>query len=234
MNIRIACCAAASIASAASASIITGVAANTSFVGANGEYCQLDLYITFSQDFYRLGAVYDSHIALSGVTFADCIHHDTGELGGTWAPQSTLDPIDSFVTLGTLLGPTNSTAADPLWGPRGFDQVGIPDGAGWFNSYPNNFEGQTQLVTLFNTAGEATYSGWAVLAASFVVPKDLASGATLSFSSGCQWLYALDIFGFANVSGTFEFAPVPAPGAAVVLALSGIRGSRRRNDRSSA
>jgi hypothetical protein len=219
------------VSSAGAGQVITGLAANTAFVGTSGAYCQLDLYVTFSPSaaFHRLGAVYATDFDLGGFGFGDCIHNDTSQTGGTWAPQAVLDPLDSFVTLGNEWGPGSYTGADPLWGGHQFEQPTIPPGAGWFAMMPPAMQGTATFVILSDTTGTVTYEGLASLAARFILPSELAAGATISLSAGVQWQYALDITGQDNVQGTFVVAPVPAPGVAFVwLAACLVARPRRR------
>ncbi len=138
---------------------------------------------------------------------------DSDFVGGSWSPQFTQDAtVDSFVTIGGVPGFANSTNADPGWGGAGFNQPGIPNGAGWFNSNPPNLQGKVgaDLRTLlgqfvFNTS---------------TLPAPITSALTVGFNQG---LGTTTVFG----SGFFTIC-VPAPGAVALLGLAGLTGRRRR------
>jgi hypothetical protein len=132
--------------------------------------------------------------------------------GGSWAPQFTTpgaESTDSFVTVGGVPGFANSTSADPGWGGPGFNQPGIPAGAGWFNSNPPNLQGKvsgalnTTLIAQFSYAGAID---------AFTTP------VTIGYNQG---------IGTDTQFGTGTFS-VPAPGAIALLGLAGLAGRRRR------
>lgn len=206
---------------ARAADVITGLAADTQYVGPNNAYCQVDLYITFAAfaNGYRLGAVFATDFDLTGFGFADCLHDDTSAIG-TWAPQAVVNPLDSFVALGAEWGPGSDTSPDPLWGPQQFAQPTIPPGAGWFANNPPAMQGDVSFVALGDTTGAVTYQGLAALAARFILPADLAPGASISLSAGCRWQYALDLDGLDSVQGSFQIAPIPAPSATLLWLLA--------------
>jgi|SwirhirootsSR3_FD_contig_91_2553269_length_724_multi_3_in_0_out_0_1 MYXO-CTERM domain-containing protein len=133
-------------------------------------------------------------------------------VGGSWAPQFT-NPADvltdSFVTVGGLPGFANSTNADPGWGGPGFNQPGIPAGAGWFNSNPPNLQGKVDPVTLKTFIAQFSYAG-----------------AIDAFTTPVQIGYNQGI-GTVTQFGTGSFS-VPAPGAIALLGLAGLAGRRRR------
>ncbi|MBL9148903.1 MAG: hypothetical protein JNM94_09445 [Phycisphaerae bacterium] len=140
---------------------------------------------------------------------ATFIHNDFA--GGSWAPQFTIAPgdNDSYVTIGGTFGFANSTTADPGWGGAGFNQPGIPNGAGWFNNNPPNLQGAANaqgkvLVGQFVISGDATRSYF----------------AKIGFNAG---IGTPTVFGEGNFT-----VGVPAPGAFALLGLAGLAGRRRR------
>ncbi len=105
-------------------------------------------------------------LGVGGFSHLDLLSGTGGSTtAGTWNP-TLLAPADagsdSFVTVGGTPGSlSNTTAADPGWGPSSWNQAGIPDGAsaglaGWFNTFPPNEQGRVieasmrTLVASFN------------------------------------------------------------------------------------
>jgi hypothetical protein len=130
--------------------------------------------------------------------------------GGSWAPQFTFAPgdNDSYVTIGGTFGFSNSTTADPGWGDDGFNQPGIPDGAGWFNTNPPNEQGKA-------INGKVLIGQWVV-----------AGTDTRTYFAKIGFNAAL---GTPTQFGEGEFiVGVPAPGAFALLGLAGVAGRRRR------
>jgi hypothetical protein len=130
--------------------------------------------------------------------------------GGSWAPQFTSNNAeDSYVTIGGAPGFSNSTTADPNWGANGFNQPGIPNGAGWFNNNPPNLQGKVD-------------GNLRTLIAQFVFTTATPSVFTATGSVGFnQGLGTPTVFG----NGSFT---IPAPGAVALLGLAGLAGRRRR------
>lgn len=148
-----------------------------------------------------------SCFGVAGIPAGGFYHSDF--VGGSWAPQFTQTAAeDSFVTIGGAPGFSNSTQADPNWGAAGFNQPGIPNGAGWFNSNPPNLQGKVD-GTLKTFIAQFSYAG-AVTA--------FTSPITVSFNQGLGTPTQ-----FANSSFS-----VPAPGAIALLGLAGLAGRRRR------
>lgn len=137
--------------------------------------------------------------------------------GGSWNPQYTLDAgVDSYVTIGGTTGFANTTSADPAWGVLGFNQAGIPNGAGWFNASPDNLQGKVDPVTFRTLIGQWVYTGDDVF--------NPFSPLTISYNQGLGTPTQ-----FAQ--GTFIF--FPSPGAIALLGpLVGLgritSGGRRR------
>jgi hypothetical protein len=133
--------------------------------------------------------------------------------GGSWAPQFTAPgagAVDSFVTIGGAPGFANSTQADPTWGGAGFNQPGIPNGAGWFNSNPPNLQGKVNPATLRTLIAQFSFAGEPVTFTSpIVVAFNQGLGTPTQFSQGA-------------------FFVVPTPGAIALLGLAGLAGRRRR------
>ncbi|MBL9148904.1 MAG: hypothetical protein JNM94_09450 [Phycisphaerae bacterium] len=130
--------------------------------------------------------------------------------GGSWAPQFTSNPTeDSYVTVGGTPGFSNSTTADPNWGGSGFNQPGIPNGAGWFNNNPPNLQGKVDgnLRTLI-----------AQFVFTSATPSVFTGTASVGFNQG---------LGTPTVFGNGSFT-IPAPGAVALLGLAGLAGRRRR------
>jgi hypothetical protein len=137
---------------------------------------------------------------------------------GTWNPQFVLVPgaMDSYVCIGGGEGfaSGNSTAADPDWGPAGFNQAQIPYGdgtfgPGWFNQNPPNLQGRV------NANGQVKL-GQFVMAASSATPPcfRLKLGYNDGQGGGVQ-------FAEGNV-----FCPTPS--GVALLGLAGLAGRRRR------
>ncbi len=76
-------------------------------------------------------------------------------LAGTWNPRAVLADaglagLDSYVTIGGVASPTNTTQADPQWtsggnaDARGWDRPDLPSNGliGWFNANPQNLQGR--------------------------------------------------------------------------------------------
>jgi hypothetical protein len=145
--------------------------------------------------------------------FASSSWNQSDFVGGSWNPQFTIDPIvDSYVTIGGVPGFANSTAADPNWGALGFNQPGIPNGAGWFNSNPPNLQGKVD-------------ASFRTLIAQFVYPgaptQAFASPLTVSFNQGLGTPTQFS-------TGASFSLHIPAPAAASILGATALLGSRRR------
>jgi hypothetical protein len=134
-------------------------------------------------------------------------------VGGSWNSQFTQDAgVDSYVTIGGSTGFANSTSADPNWGALGFNQQGIPNGAGWFNSNPPNLQGKVD-ANLRTLLAQFVYTGddTAIFSSPLTVSFNQGLGTPTQFSTGA----------------TFSIG-VPAPGAIALLGLAGLAGRRRR------
>lgn len=207
----------------ASATMV-GVAVGESM---NGDLCVVDVYATFVEAPLNpvLLNVFDTNIAVGG-GWGTILHDDF--VGGSWAPQFTDDAsMDSFVTIGGEAGFQNTTHADPGWGiPGGF--LGIPVGAGWFNSNPPNLQGAAQQVSLRNIVGQTTFEGLATRILRLVFVNPGAAGKEFSILAGATFNHGL---GTPTQQQEFVFSAalcaVPAPAAFGGLALL-LAVSRRR------
>lgn len=132
-------------------------------------------------------------------------------VGGSWDPKFTNDggAADSYLTIGGVPGFANSTGADPNFGAAGFNQPGIPNGAGWYNSNPGNLQGKVDAGTLRTLIAQFSFAG---------TPITFTSPITVSFNGGLG-----TPVNFADSSFT-----VPTPGAIALLGLAGLAGRRRR------
>jgi hypothetical protein len=142
-----------------------------------------------------------------------------GSAAGTWNPQFVLVPgaMDSYVCIGGGEGfaSGNSTAADPDWGPAGFNQAQIPYGdgtfgPGWFNQNPPNLQGRV------NANGQVKLGQFVIAAA------DEANGATIFLKVGYNNGQGGGVqFGEGNFT-------LPTPGAVALLGLAGLTRRSRR------
>ncbi len=140
---------------------------------------------------------------------------DSDFANGTWDPKFTTTPTaDSYLTIGGLTGFANSTTADPSWGGLGFNQPGIPNGAGWFNSNPPNLQGKVDPVTLRTLIGQFVFTDSS--------QAGIASPLTVSYNQGLGTPTQFSTFGMFNVC-------IPAPSALpLAAAVFGLVGRRRR------
>ncbi len=135
-------------------------------------------------------------------------------VAGTWSPTLIPSPTaattDSWVTVGGNAADFgNSTSADPGWGAAGWNQAGIPAGAGWFNQNPPNLQGRVNATTLQTIIAQFVFKN---TIAGFSTP------ITIGYNQG---------LGTSAQFATSSFA-VPAPGAVALLGLAGLAGRRRR------
>jgi hypothetical protein len=165
----------------------------------------------------------DGSGVIGGMYHADALNGGvSSNVAGTWNPQFVLVPgaMDSWVCIGggTGFASGNSTAADPGWGPAGFNQAGIFDAAaagtaGWFNQNPPNLQGRV---------GVGPNTATAVLLGQFV-RADSSDAMTLFLKIG----YNNGVAGSAVQFGEGTFT-LPTPGAIALLGLAGLAGRRRR------
>ena len=201
------------ILAGAAALAVAGIA-SAGFVGLEAEKS-----VVGGKNVWKVYAKFDSanNVVLScfGVQgFVGSSWNHADFVAGTWNPQFTTDAgVDSYVTIGGSTGFANSTSADPNWGALGFNQAGIPNGAGWFNSNPPNLQGKVD-------------ANLRTLLAQFVYTGDdtqvFTSPITVSFNSG---LGTPTLF---TTGAQFSIGQVPAPGAIALLGLAGLAGCRRR------
>jgi hypothetical protein len=152
-----------------------------------------------------------SVFGLEGFANSSWNHSDLA--GGSWNPQFTQNAnVDSYVTIGGTPGFSNTTVADLAWGAAGFNQPGIPNGAGWFNSIPQNGQGQVNSTTLRTLIGQWVHPS---------TPTELYfSPLTVSFNQGVGTPIQ-----FANGMMSVCF---PSPGVSAVFVLAAATGRRRR------
>lgn len=170
-----------------------------------------------------------------------------------WAPDagftSTLDALDSFVTIGgsDYGDPSGTFYANNALIPAGWQPgswTGTPNSAP-SSQYVNDYQSGWLAPSLdrsatarslgglegrMNLFGSSSASAWGVWLAHFVIAGD--SSATISLRN---WrAYYSDSLGSAyRVYQTPDFTPnlafvVPAPGAVAALAIAGLARSRRR------
>ena len=183
---------------------------------------------------YNIAAVGGS--SLSGFWHKDNAYYNSGVLSqefGTWNPSQTGSvtlnrPFDSYLTIGGLATPTNTTNADPSWvsggsgtgagDSRSWNRPDIPNNgtSGWFNSNPPNNQGRVGLTG--NTATD-------VRLGQFVLSQGH-EGRTYSLTIGYNNGVAGSPVQFGD--GQFSFGVIPTPGAIALLGLAGLAGRRRR------
>ena len=145
---------------------------------------------------------------------------------GTWNPaQTTLANrgVDSWLTIGSSTGSTNTTNADPSWtGAASWNRPDVLNNAnvGWFNSNPPNFQGRVGVGT-----GAAANPADSVRLGQFVVDAG-ANAGTWNLKIGYNNGVTGSPVQFAETS--FSFGTVPTPGAIALLGLAGLAGRRRR------
>lgn len=203
-------------AALASGALFAASSAHAGFVGFQSEKT-----VVSGKNVWRVYAKFSSAddvlLGCSGLqNLAGTSWNHSDAFGGSWGPQYSLDAsIDTYVTIGgeaCIFCFENTTTADAAWGAPGFQQPGIPNGAGWFNSNPDNLQGKVDPVTLRTLIGQWVYTG--------VDTFNPVSPLSVSYNQG---LDTPTQFG----QGTFIF--FPSPGAIAVLGLAAItpRGRRR-------
>ena len=181
---------------------------------------------------YNFAAVGSS--SLTGFWHKDNAYYNTGVLSqefGTWNPSQTGSitlnrPFDSYLTIGGLATPTNTTNADPSWvsggsgtgagDSRSWNRADIPNNgtSGWFNSNPPNNAGR---VGINNNPADSVRLGQFVLSQSDTAFRTYS--LTIGYNSG--------IAGSPVQFGNGQFS-LPTPGAIALLGLAGLAGRRRR------
>jgi len=183
---------------------------------------------------YNIAAVGGS--SLSGFWHKDNAYYNSGVLSqefGTWNPSQTGSvtlnrPFDSYLTIGGLATPTNTTNADPSWvsggsgtgagDSRSWNRADIPNNgtSGWFNSNPPNNQGRV---------GGAGNTATDVRLGQFVLSQGH-EGRTYSLTIGYNNGVPGSPVQFGD--GQFSFGVIPTPGAIALLGLAGLAGRRRR------
>ena len=170
--------------------------------------------------------------SMTGFWHKDNAYYNSGILSqefGTWNPSQTGSvpnnrPFDSYLTIGGLANPTNTTNADPSWtsggnaDARSWNRPDLPTNGtlGWFNSNPPNVQGRVGQAG--NTAtdvrlGQFVVAGSDTAARSFTLTLGYNNGV-----AGSAVQFATSTFGWG----------VPTPGAIALLGLAGLAGRRRR------
>ena len=168
--------------------------------------------------------------SMTGFWHKDNAYYNSGILSqefGTWNPSQTGSvpnnrPFDSYLTIGGLATPTNTTNADPSWtsggnaDARSWNRPDLPTNGtlGWFNSNPPNNQGRVGLTG--NTATD-------VRLGQFVLSANDSAARTYSLTIG----FNDGIPGSQVAFGTGSFS-LPTPGAIALLGLAGLAGRRRR------
>lgn len=147
---------------------------------------------------------------VTGATGLNCFHADCAN--GSFAPQfvtPAFEAIDSFVTIGGSPGFANTTASDEFWGPPGGSGVGIPCGAGWFNSDPTNLQGRVDPSTLRTLMAQLSFER--------AVPQ-FTFAASVSFHAG---------LGTPTHTAQLSFT-IPGPGGLAALTMTALLSRRSR------
>ena len=186
--------------------------AHAGFVGYETDFSTTGGGLTVARVYARFDSLNDVVLSVFGVQgFGSTDWNDADLAGGSWSPQFVTDAAtDSYVTIGGSPGFANTTAADPSWGGAGFNQVGIPNGAGWFNSNPPTLQGKVDA------------NGRTLLAQFVAIPGIIyppGSPLTISFNQG---------LGTPTQFGQGSFTFLPAPGAVALLGLGALTRGRRR------
>ena len=159
--------------------------------------------------------------SMTGFWHKDNAYYNSGILSqefGTWNPSQTGSvpnnrPFDSYLTIGGLATPTNTTNSDPSWTSggnadgRSWNRADLPTNGtiGWFNSNPPNNQGRVgltgntttdvrigQFVLSANDSAARTYS--LTIGYNDGVPGSAAQFPTSTFTLGCgaTWYRDLD------------------------------------------
>lgn len=139
--------------------LVATASAPASFLLADASFSQIGgVYVLNVQA--RFTDPNDTLLSIFSVTSVSAPLHHSDLVGGTFAPQFTLDEAtDTYVTIGGPLGFNNTTAADLGWGAAGFALPSMPAGAGWYNSNPTNLQGRVDPDTLRVTIGQFARDG---------------------------------------------------------------------------
>lgn len=203
--------------SIAAATLLAAATAHAGFVGfeTTGAYVNGKFVCRVYAQFDSANDVLLSCAGIQG--FAGSNWNDADFANGTWSPKFTTDPnLDSFVTIGGVTGFANSTQTGPNWGVSGFEQPGIPNGAVWFNSAPENLQGKVDPLTLRTLIAQFVYFG---------DPNETyVSPLNISFNQGLGTPTQ-----FASGSTFTVHIPAPAALSLAGLALVVGRGRRRRS-----
>ena len=143
---------------------------------------------------------------MSGVAHLD---NSGMQTGAAWDPRHTLGSQasrDSYVTVNGAIGSSSVTVLDDFGGA-----MGIPNGAGWYSSGPITAVGSLNRVRSAQFAGNFSNGN--------------------GFLAGLEISYRDSVNSSSTMSGFGTFligSAVPAPGALALVAIAGLRRSRRR------
>ncbi len=186
---------------------------------------------------YNLGAIEGSQ--LTGFWHKD--NADSSSSGvlsqefGTWDPAQTGSstanrPYDSYLTIGGIATPTNTTYADPSWtsggnaDARSWNRPDLPTNGiiGWFNANPPNHQGRVglagntltdvrlgQFVTSENENLNRSYT--LTIAYNDGVAGSAVQFATGTFNLGCPWYRDIDGDGLGAESDGLLFSCAGQP-----------------------
>lgn len=144
--------------------------------------------------------------SMSGVAHAD---NSGMQTGAAWDPRHSLGSQasrDSFVTVNGVIGSNSVTVLDDFG-----SAMGIPNGAGWYSSGPIVAVGSTNRVRIAQFAGNFSNGN--------------------GFLAGLEINYRDSVNSTSTMSGFGTFligSAVPGPGALALVAIAGLRRSRRR------
>ena len=194
---------------------------------AGASYAVIDLYAQFNAantdgfnnaDSHMLSA-FNWNFTSSTGSFE---HSDLTGAAGSWKPSFSFDipgtansNIDSFITIGGGVGASaaiNVTTPDPNLGGASAGDI-FNANVGWFLNPPTS------------TQGDVVGSDLEVWLGRFVVTGDQArDGASFGVSGTIGYNYGQGTGSFSgDVSGSFLYGEIPAPGAIALLGLGGLK-----------
>ncbi len=192
--------------------VSTASAAFTGFsVQYAGVFSGTDVYYVFA----NFSESDDVLVSLHGFqliegSMSGAAHNDSTGTQASWDPRHTLNSThasrDSFVTINGVTGTNSVTQLNGFGsGP------GIANGASWSSTGPLTAVGSTNRVRIAQFGGQFGNLGGFLAGLSVTYRDSLGSSSSMSGN------------------GTFLIGGVvPAPGALALLALTGLRRSRRR------
>ena len=193
--------------SATASAAFTGF--SVQYAGMNGGSHIYWLFANFNETDDAIVSFTDFELlegSMSGI-----MHSDSSGMqsGAAWDPRHTLGSQasnDSFVSINGVIGSNSVTVLDDFGGANG-----IPDGAGWYSSGPATAVGSASRVRIAQFAGNF--------------------GNGNGFLAGLEINYRDSVNSSNTMSGFGTFligSAVPGPGALALVAIAGLRRSRRR------